>query len=134
MKNSWGGILVVIALVGGVLAAKALSPRNASDPMIGVANERPQVLLFANPKEADASCGCGEIFRAVREVSTKGVRTREVDPGRELDLVRQYRVTVEPTVIFVDQAGRELGRREGEAGDTLTQVRGDLDRLVEVRQ
>jgi len=135
MKRSWIGILVVAVLVGGVLLAKSMKSEPAPGPAGSASAEvtssqaQPQVILFADPKEAEQSCGCGQIFRAVRAANTQGVRTREVDPEHERDVVRQYRVTVEPTVIFVDESGREVSRREGESGDTIAALRADLDRL-----
>jgi hypothetical protein len=131
---------VVVALIGGVLLAKSMKSQPAAGPVasapasVSASQAHPQVILFADPKEAEESCGCGEIFRAVRAAGTRGVRTREVDPERERDVVRQYRVTVEPTVIFVDATGREVSRREGESGDTIAALQSDLDRIAERRQ
>lgn len=140
MKRTWTGVVVLALLVGGVLLAKSMKSQPAPGPAAGgsgtatASQAQPQVILFADPGEAEESCGCGEIFRVVRAANTRGVRTREVDPERERDVVRQYRVTVEPTVIFVDGAGREVGRREGESGDTIAAIRGELDRLAGARQ
>lgn len=134
MKRSWIGIVVLALLIGGVLVAKSLQsrpvPPASSSASAAAPEEQAQVLLFADPKEAEQSCGCGEIFRAVRAASTQGVRTREIDPERERELVRRYRVTVEPTVIFVDSTGRETSRREGESGNTISALRDDLARLA----
>lgn len=136
MKRTWTGVVGIVVLAGGVLLAKSMTSQPEAEPAVAEAvaattsQAQPQVLLFANPKEAEQSCGCGQIFSAVRAASTKGVRTREVDPKREGDVVRQYRVTVEPTVIFVDAAGREVSRQEGESGDTIAALQAELDRLA----
>lgn len=139
MKRTWIGLVVLSLLVGGVLLAKAMKSPTPETAPIGAAtarvvNAQPEVLLFADPKEAEESCGCGEIFRAVRAAGAKGVRTREVDPEREKAVVRQYRVTVEPTVVFVDATGREVSRREGESENTIAAIHTELDRLVGARQ
>jgi hypothetical protein len=140
MKRRLVGLVVIGVLVGGVLLAKSMKSQPAAGPVASgtpaatASRPQPQVILFADPKEAEESCGCGEIFRAVRAASMRGVRTREVDPARERDAVRQYRVTVEPTVIFVDATGREVSRREGESGDTVAALQSDLDRVAERRQ
>lgn len=140
MKRTWIGVVVIALLVGGVLLAKSMKSQPEPGPAASgsaaatTSQAQPQVILFADPQEAEESGGCGEIFRAVRAASTRGVRTREVDPERERDVVRQYRVTVEPTVIFVDGAGREVSRREGESGDTIAAIRAELDRLAGGRQ
>lgn len=135
MKRTWIGIVVLAALVVGVLLAKSMKSQPvpaaaASGTATATTSQaQPQVILFADPREAEESCGCGEIFRAVRAASARGVRTREVDPERERDVGSRYRVTVEPTVIFVDATGREVSRREGESGDTIAAIRAELDRL-----
>lgn len=135
MKRTWIGVVVLAVLVGGVLLAKSMKsqpvPASAASGAVTATTSQaqPQVILFADSREAEESCGCGEIFRVVRAAGTHGVRTREVDPERERDVVVQYRVTVEPTVIFVDAAGREVSRREGESAETITALRADLERL-----
>ena len=138
MKRTWIGVFVVAVLVGGVLLAKSMKQPAPGPAASGTAaatpsQAQPQVLLFADPKEAEESGGCGVIFGAVRAANTRGVRTREVDPEREHDVVRQYRVTVEPTVVFVDGTGREVSRREGESGETIAALQADLDRLAGAR-
>jgi hypothetical protein len=140
MKRTWIGVVVIVVLVGAVLLAKSMKSQPVAGPAesgTAAATEsqaQPQVILFANPQEAESSCGCGEVFRAVRAASKQGVRTREVDPELERDVLREYRVTVEPTVIFVDATGREVSRREGESGDTIAAIRSDLDRIAGERQ
>lgn len=140
MKRSWIGVLALALLVGGVLLAKSMKSPPAPGPAasgsatVTASHTSPEVILFADPGEAEDSCGCGQIFRAVRAAHTRGVRTREVDPEREKDVVREYRVTVEPTVILLDGNGRELSRREGESGETIAALQADLDRLAAGRK
>lgn len=134
MKRRASGLVVLALAIGGLLLAKSMQsrPGPASDAgaIAQTSTAQPQVLLFADPREAEESCGCGEVFRAVRAATARGVRTREVDPERERDAVSRFRVTVEPTVIFVDAAGREVSRREGESGETIAALRDDLERLA----
>lgn len=136
MKRTWIGIVVIAVLVGGVLLAKSMKSQPVPGPVASggatstASLAQPQVILFADPGEAEESCGCGQIFGAVRAAGARGVRTREVDPERERDVVREYRVTVEPTVIFLDANGREVSRREGESGDTIAAIRAELERLA----
>ena len=133
MKQPWIGVLVLVLLISGVVIAKSMRSEPAPPPAsstTAAAQGQPQVLLFADPKEAEESCGCGEIFRAVQASSSRGVRTQVVDPERERDLVRQYRVTVAPTVIFADATGSEVSRHEGESRETIVALQADLDRLA----
>lgn len=139
MKRSWqitalaAVVIAFVALVAwrearGGAHSSGIEPERAAE-----AGASPRVLLFADPREAEATCGCGLIFHAVREAAASGVATREVDPERERDLVAQYRVTVEPTVIFLDEDGRETSRREGEAGETIAAIEEELGRMSEER-
>lgn len=131
----WLGLVVIAVLVGGVLLAKQMratstEPVTSAAAPADVQPARTQVLLFADPREAEASCGCGQIFQLVRAASERGVSTREINPAHDRELVQQYRVTVEPTVVFVDSDGTELSRHEGESSEIITALRGELDELA----
>lgn len=134
MEAKWLGLILICALATGVLLAKQLrNPQAASHAgstaASAAATAQALVLLFADPSEAESSCGCGEVFRAVRAASARGVPVREVDPAQNRDLMQQYRVLVEPTMLVLDQRDRELRRHEGESSDVLAAIRTDLDRL-----
>lgn len=122
------GALLLLAVVALLIGWK-LAHRDDSTPIASIAPEDARVLLFADPREAEATCGCGLIYRAVREAGANGVPVREVDPERELEIVQRHRVHVAPTVVILDENGREVRRHEGEAGETITAIRADLARL-----
>lgn len=135
MKRSWQITVLVAVAIAFVALMAWRESRDGSQPA-GIqpesgteTNASPRVLLFADPREAEATCGCGLIFHAVREAAASGLATREVDPERELELVAQHRVTVEPTVIFLDEEGHETSRWEGEAGETIAAIEAELARL-----
>jgi len=89
-----------------------------------------QVLLFADPREAKSSCGCGQIIRLVREISIPGiVAVQEFDPQRESEAVRVHAVRVNPTVIISGGDGVEQARFEGESPDVIAGLRGALAEL-----
>jgi len=141
MKRTWIGLVVLALLVVGVFLAKSMlrtapatGPAASEAPSGDVQPGQTQVMLFADPREAEASCGCGQIFRLVRAAGRRGVRTREIDPAGNRDLVRQYRVTVEPTVLFLDADGREIARREGESSDVIAALRSELEELAGERR
>jgi hypothetical protein len=89
------------------------------------------VLLFADPDEAGSACGCGQIIRLVRDAGARGVAIREISPGSDAGLEREYRVTVAPTLLFLDSTGHVNVRHEGEAPETIEAIRSGLDRLAE---
>jgi hypothetical protein len=121
--KAWLGIGVLTLLVGGIVAYKALVRSGATPAHTA---PTPRVLLFADLREADDECPCGAIIRAVRASAARGIATRENDEA----LARAHRVTVEPTVLFVDPSGREISRYEGESAESLQRLRAALDKLT----
>jgi len=136
-KQGWIAALSVAALAAGVVAYKELGTpsklvRRAPTTSVGAGAARTgagSVLLFADPSEAQSSCGCGQIIRLVREAVAHGVAVREVAPGADAALEREHRVTVVPTVLFLDAGGRVVARYEGETHETIAALRAGLDGL-----
>ena len=82
------------------------------------------------PREAESSCGCGQIIRMVREADLPGVvAVQEFDPQRESEAVRVHAVRVAPTVIIAGGDGVEQTRFEGESPDVIDGLRGALASL-----
>lgn len=133
MKRSSQITILAFVVVAFVFALGWRETRDDSrasvEPEGAASADGARVLLFADPREAEATCGCGLIFHAVREAAASGVATHEVDPERERALVTQYHVTVEPTVVFLDERGHETSRREGEAGETIAAIEAELGRM-----
>lgn len=138
-KRGWIAAVAVAALAGGLIAYKELGARPgsmpSSAPVASASGEpvRPNggtVILFADPGEAEASCGCGQIIRLVRGAGMRGVSIREVAPGSDTALEREYHVTVAPTVLILDSSGRVIARHEGEAHETIDAIRTGLDGLA----
>lgn len=132
--------LVVIA-IGAIVALKyrdqqeaastlpqAAAPATASrEP---AAQPRASVLLFADLSEAsETEDACGIIIQTVRSARERGITVTEYDSGAAPHVRKQHRVVVEPTVIVLDPAGREIARHEGEDADTVTAIRADLERV-----
>jgi len=124
--TKWLGLAAIAAVAIGIVGYKSFTREDASAVEAPAAQDNaPRVLLFADLREADESCGCGEIIRAVRGAAQRGVPTRENDS----ELGRAHRVTVEPSVIILDAQGRESARYEGESGETIAALQKDLDAL-----
>lgn len=102
----------------------ALDTPFSSPPARSKSTHATTVLLFADPREAEGSCGCAEIIRLVRDMSdVSGVVVREVDTRNPGEENRRYGVRVSPSVIILDAAGKEHDRFEGESGDTIEALR-----------
>ena len=118
------GLVLVVALAFGTVGYKALM-LGASAAAAEPSKKAPRVLLFADLREAEESCGCGEIIRAVRAAAARGVPTRENDDA----LAKQHHVTVQPSVIILDASGHETGRFEGESAETVKRLKAALDKI-----
>lgn len=88
------------------------------------------VLLFADLGEADSSCGCGDIIRAVREAHSRGWALQELEPGSQDPRVARFRLATSPTVVLLDPNGLETARFEGEGDHTLADLQARLHTLV----
>ena len=69
------GSFVVLA-VALVLWLKPSRSVNGTHEVQDPASAATRVLLFADPREAESSCGCGQIIRMVRGADVPGVRGR----------------------------------------------------------
>ena len=141
MKRGWIAAIVVAVAAAAIIFYKETRGRPSSGPVSGVAPRASSsggaervaagsVLLVADPDEAGNACGCGQIIRLVRSAGARGVAVREVAPGSNVSLEREYRVTVAPTVLFLDSAGHVVARHEGEAPETIDAIRSGLDQLA----
>lgn len=131
MSRRWLGVIAVAVIAAGIIALKQRAPDAASaggGPTVPPAT--PTVLLFADPGEAGASCGCGQIIRLVRAAAGPGLRVEELDPRRDAAEAQRYAVRVQPTVVILDRGGRETERFEGEAQGALKGLRAALGRLT----
>ena len=91
------------------------------------ANAHPTIILVADLREAnEPGDNCAEIIHLVREAQSSGVRVSEVMPDSDSPALRQYHVTVNPTVLILGNDGRETIRFEGEESSTVQAIRARL--------
>ena len=114
------GIVVLLAAAGLILwrTSKTTGP-SPQDSIQRQPARQGTVVLFADLREADEIPGCGEIIKAVRDAAARGIRTRELDAHRDAEQAHGYKLLVAPSVLILDSAGKEIGRFEGESGDTI---------------
>lgn len=129
------GVAAVALLAVGVVAYRTTSRDIAlADPAPpGVqagTTAATSLVLVADPDEAESSCLCGQIIRSVRDVRNKGVLVREVDPEKTPDVAKNYKALVNPTVLVLDETGKEVRRFEGEDKATFAAIRSELDRMT----
>lgn len=118
-------MLAVLALLSTLAIGCSRAGQASAEPSAAPASS---VVLVANMEEADEECTCGEIIRAVRAASKRGVATREIDTRAGGDEAKKYRALVVPTVVMLDARGNELRRYEGEGSDVYKKMKADLDK------
>ena len=95
----------------------------------------PSVILVADPSEAnDSDDGCAVMFRAVRQAAKRGVVVAELAPNSDSNLLRQFHVLTVPTVLVLDNTGKEINRFEGEDAATVKAVQTRLAALSGANQ
>ena len=135
-----GAILMVVAVaLGGVLwfksqASEEVVPVQSVAPTASAqdAEEAPgaSLLLFADPREAESSCGCAEVIRLARSAGgAPSIGFREIDTRERQPESKRYGVRVSPTVIILDEDGIEMARFEGESPDVILKLREALSSL-----
>ena len=136
------GAAAVAAVAAGIVTFKQSENANAatgkpaavvrqSSPAALKAQTGTSVLLVADPGEAEASCGCGQIIRLVRAAGQNGVLLKEIAPGASPEFAQRYKFVVAPTVLILDARGEVLKRYEGEGSDTIKAMQEQLALLVD---
>jgi hypothetical protein len=144
VKRGWIAAILVAGTALAIVLYKETGNRPSSGSLAGASPEATvsrgpsraatgSVLLFADPEEAGSDCGCGQIIRLVRDAGARGVAVREAAPGSDVALEHEYRVTVAPTLLFLDSSGEVIARHEGEAPETIEAIRSGLHRLEDAR-
>jgi hypothetical protein len=126
MKRKWAGAVLVFGAATGLIIWRELWHSPAASPAPAGA----RVVLYADLGEVDETEGCGAIIRGVREAARLGGATEEIDARKPSDRLARYKLLVAPSVLFLDEAGREVKRYEGEAPDT---VRALLEQIRNLR-
>lgn len=123
MKRERLAAVFVLALAAGLVLWR--EARRSPEAFVESTLRGPRVILFADLSEVDEAEGCGAIIRGVREAARGGVATEEIDARKSSDRLASYKLLVAPSVLFIDEAGREVKRYEGETSET---VRATLER------
>jgi hypothetical protein len=131
MSIRWSGLACVALITVTMIAFKQ---REEGVAPTKIAPSGPSVLLVADLREAQDRCICGEIIRAVRAAGKRGLAVQELTPESQSDLLKRHQVLTSPTVLILDQDGREISRYEGETKETLAALKSRLDQLVKERK
>ncbi len=142
MKTKLIILALILAAVGTVLALKFSRSEESSPPAVSRPAEvslvnapaRATVVLFADPTEENAKCGCADIIRMARNTQQiSGVTYREFDSRDETEATEaeaeKHGVRVAPTLVVYDAENKELARFEGESDAVVSDMKTRLDEL-----
>ena len=127
MSLRWLGAVAVAAIALSIVGYKQVNSESVAP---NVQSKSPSVVLYADLGEAESPCGCGQIIRLIRGARDSGVAVREIAPGTNTAFEREHRVTVGPTVLFLDPSGHEVARHEGESPETIEALSAQLAALA----
>lgn len=117
-------LLVLLLLLG--LAGCGSDGNTAARVDQALASGRPTLLEFG----ANSCSQCRKMSAVMAALAPRFAGRADliqVDVGNEYDLTRRFKVIVIPTLVFVDAAGREVGRHHGFLEETkVAQILSDL--------
>ncbi len=117
MNRKLGIILLVVATIGITIWLKPQISAESGGQLSEVEKVKAEnkVLLFADPREAESSCGCAEVIKTARSTSSiQGVFFKEFDLTQNGNELKKYSVRVSPTIVILDKNNKEQMRFEGE--------------------
>ena len=127
-----GPWLVLVVIVGAVFALKSWQQRLESTGTSFNDIKGPAVILF----RGDNSPSCQAIHKLVDDAAVrhdKQIHFTQLDWSNENPLIKKYRIQFLPTVVFINQQGKEVGRIVGESPavqQKLKQALTQIDDLV----
>lgn len=124
--------LLIFIFIGSVFGWKAWQKQTASNTLQSLTVEGPAVILI----RGDNSPSCRAIHNLIDQASVnhgEQVNFLKLDWADDNPIIKKYQIQFLPTVIFVDQHDKEVGRIVGESPavqQKLEQVLSQLDELL----
>jgi len=127
----FGLSLLVLIIIGAVFGWKAWQHQSAPNSLLPTQVKGPAVILF----RGDNSPGCQAIHRLVDQVALrhgKQINFAQLDWSDDNPLIKQYQIRFLPTVVFVDQHNKEVGRIVGESPAVQQKLRQALSAVEDL--
>lgn len=120
--------LFLVIVIGSVFGWKVWQRQSGtSTPPISQV-KGPAVILF----RGDNDPGCQAIYQLVDEAAArrdKQIHFTQLDWSDDNPLIKEYRIRFLPTVVFVNQQDKEVGRIVGEGPAVQQQLKRTLTRI-----
>ena len=80
---------------------------------------------------ADYCTPCKQLTKTFGEITLDGIALEEIDVEGNLDLVKQWSIRSVPTLILIDEDGKEIKRHTGSMSNTALKDFLESDALKE---
>ena len=124
--------LLIILVISAVFGWKAWQQQIATNALLPTQVKGPAVILF----KGDNSPSCQAIHQSVDQAAVRygqKINFAQLDWAADNPLIKKYQIRFLPTVVFVDQHDKEVGRIIGESPavqQKLGQVLAQLEELL----
>jgi len=111
----FGPWLLILISIGTVFGWKAWQQQTATNASLPAQVKGPAVILF----KGDNSPSCQAIHHLVDQAAARygqKIHFARLDWSDDNPLIKKYQIRFLPTVVFIDQNDKEVGRIMGERG------------------
>ena len=130
MKRFGLGLFILI-IIGSVFGWKVWQKQTTSNDLLSTQVNGPAVILF----KGDNSPSCQAIHRLVDQAAVRHgnkITFMQLDWDADNPLINSYKIQFLPTVVFIDQHDKEVGRIIGESSAVQQKLGQALDQLEEL--
>ena len=123
--------LFIIIVIGAVFGWKVWQKQTTSNDLQSTQVKGPAVILF----KGDNSPSCQAIHSLVDQAAARYRQTInfvQLDWDADNALIKRYEIRFLPTVVFIDQHNKEVGRITGESPAVQQKLGQVLDQLEEL--
>lgn len=123
--------LFLIIIIGAVFGWKAWQKQTTSSDPMSTQVKGPAVILF----KGDNSPSCQAIHHLVDQAAARysqSINFVQLDWDADNPLIKTYQVRFLPTVVFIDQHDKEVGRTIGESPAVQQKLGQSLAQLEEL--
>jgi len=124
--------LLILIIIGSVFGWKAWQKQTASNTLQSITVDGPAVILI----RGDNSPSCRAIHKLVDQAADRyaeQINFLQMDWADDNPVIKKYQIRFLPTVVFIDQHNKEVGRIIGESPamqQKLEQALTQLDDLL----
>lgn len=130
MKRFGFGLFLIL-IIGAVFGWKLWQKQTTSNDLLSTQVKGPAVILF----KGDNSPSCQAIHRLVDQAAVRHgnkITFIQLDWDADSPLIQTYKIQFLPTVVFIDQHDKEVGRIIGESPAVQQKLGQVLNQLEEL--